>query len=780
MKMISACIVLSFGLTLMSCGAKEDQPSAPASVANACHPTAMKPKLYKVTGGTPEDPTPRTQLMAGFFNQNCEEKRVYLSACSEQGAKAMLGLWASEAREISNEEWIEFTAKESGGYFQQPHLSCTSGTKITPQWDEGHKPEVHIVSGKGGQSSLDVASRSESGRISRLHYVALHSCLGLRRQLGAEAYADPSDPDVLKPLQLAADDEALYLTCAKERAPQESREGWSLVRTLNAGGLIYLARYRATLNSPSQDLVILKADGRVIYEMEESEQKAVETAILRRLGLDATAPVILDNWDTSRDQILYDLCTTGDCTQFSPQHQRLVDEDFADFDEKERNLVLQLLPDGRSLHTMQPSPRDASRLTAFAQCPKESDLATYFGLLHPEEPKDWWTRVNAAAQNYRSFEYEEFPCLVRPSVCRITIGDEDLSAKASNLYNGISSIMRRPINGACASASELELLVTGRPKVTGQPFKIGNLQESVQRPFTTIRLIGGAQGLFTLDRQCTNCQAASAPAVVITGPGRFILENLAFRSLDDPTQAPSIALQVQGTTAGRPFISVKGLRVQGGNASGDQPFATGLSVLESDIFLWSSTIESYYQGLDAQNSRVSLFGVTGTDKKPMGSSHFKVVGPTTASDFPGTDLKPLHSLRALRLNDSLLFLYGTVLDAPFGLDMSGTKSQSIAEARGFYNHFMNSGNSLGTRSSALYLKGYAKVNLTWSQLQDLGGLIEFDAQNFTQSTEGNFNGIHIGSELKRNRKIILNAERGTSNYGADCVSWDDINKVCAL
>lgn len=783
MRLLTKFIGLGFGLTLVSCGSGGKNPGdslATTKAVDSCS-TTTKPKLYTINQPLPNTTTILPQFIAGFMDQNCQEQRVYLEACGEEGAKALLGLLATTPTTISNEAWTAFI-QDDGEYHRHPHLSCTSGATVTPSWAEGHKPEVHIVSGNGGFSSLDVVSRNESGVSSRLHYVAPHACIGLRRQLRAESFADPSDPSVTTALTLRPGDDAIYLNCSKERPIQVMKEGWSLFKSKDLGSLVYMARYRSSLTAPSQDLVILSTNGQFFDDSEEnrSELKKVEETILSRFTLDTKTVIPFDHVDEQRNQILYDLCTATDCSQFVPQHLRLLDRDVVEMDAQDRSLVLHILPSNAGLHTIQPDLKDPGKLTAFTQCSKETDLAGFLGLKHPVEPTDWWTRVSLAANNYLSFDYEEFPCLARRSVCRISVGGEDLSAKASSLYNGISSLMRRPTAGVCSIATDLELTVTSEARVTGQPWKIGNLSDSIQKPFNSIRIIGGAQGLITLDKSCTDCQSTPAPALQIVGPGEFSVENLAFRSLDLPTSGPSIALQAQGTSLGRPRLSMKGVRVQGATATGDQPFAVGFSFVDSDVAVWNANVESYYMGLDAQGSKVSIFGLVGTDKKPLGTSSFKVVGPTTAALFPGTDLRPLNSLRALRLSDSLLSLFGTVLDGPFGLDLSGYKTGSIAETRGSFNRFSNSGNSLGTRSSALYLKGYALANLSWTDIRDLGGLIEFDSQNFTASTEGNFNVLQTGSVLKRNKKIIQNAERGKSNFAADCKSWDEINLVCVL
>jgi hypothetical protein len=741
----------------------------------ACWSQPQVPKLYQYYGSITADDESSDHFVAGFQDQNCEEKLVYLDACDLAAAKSLLGFVTSRPEELSFDAWDSMITPETGSYYALPHLSCAAGSRVQVEKEPDQNVEAHVIPGWTGYTSVSVKQKMKDGASTRLHYVADYACLKIRKNLDAAAYIDPSDSNVADPLILAGNDEAILLTCGREIARTKPRGGWNLFPSTD--GDLFIARFYAEELTTAPELVIRAVNGYLIRRMGDEEKSQAFADVASRLNVpgDAGASVI---WNGDKKQLLFDLCTLDDCSQFQPLHARWVPDrrQSVGLDKKEWVLKTLVQRDNETLDYLPMEGDSRTRLMSFESCSRSTDLTALLGFTRTPGPTDWLKRAEEAGKLEAISELVRIPCRNKKPACLITVDSErypNLSMTSSSLYKGLSTLMRRPELGACATAQDLEIRIKGHVSIENESLVLGNLESSIQNPFETIRLTGDADSVIELKRSCTDCSGSLLPAVELRGNAKFLVDTVQFETADDPIESPSVALAYRGGDLGT--LAIRNVAI-GQSSEKNKAFTIGLALNKGTVNLWNIQAKAHYIAVDASAEKLAIFGMTekkGANETLLGTTVLEVMGSSASPGLPTTDLGTLESIRTLRVEDSQVYLRGVEFHGPFGLDMGGQKAASYVS--GISNKFRNPAKAFGNRSSAFYVRGAASASLDWSDVQDIGGLVEFgnlSAPNLSTVTFRSFAG---NSWVARDKKIIWNASQGTvTNFSENCPvsSWN--------
>ncbi|MDQ3234927.1 MAG: hypothetical protein M3Q07_24230, partial [Pseudobdellovibrionaceae bacterium] len=588
-------LLASLLLFVMSCGAAS-KASKPLAEPGRCEPLNEKPELRSYTVAQSGDPeATQTLFVASFPNQACERRLVYLQGCQLQSAQELLGLLRTDAKPMSEDEWKNFEGP-GGDFHRYPHLSCTPGSKIDSAWPAGSPPEVHIVSGQQGYSSLAMKADHSAGS---LHYSIPNHCFGLSRKLRASYHASqlPDPRAALSPLTLRADDENVTITCAHEPALAAVKQGWSISST---GGdpsdRVYMLRYNATISGQSHLFYIRRVDNESVGEentalLEESLSQQFQIPV-RDFTVDSMPPA-----DSYR---LFDYCTRN-CDRFEAQHYTFSwgeEEPFHADPVTGSNQLQQFISKLHEVVNYLPL-HDTENWT-FDSCRADQSLQPRLGFTNRVLPRQsWFEELYAAARHKHPKNLRPVPCTIPQTVCRVALESPNLSATLSTGNSQISTLMNRP-KGCEGDEARLEIVMNGTATVTDKPWIVGNLPEFVQKKWQEIRIIGnpGATISQTVNCERSACGSTPKPALQIIGEVPIRLENVAFVSNVAGT-ARTIAVQRMNTA--EPAVT----RIHNIKA---ENFNTGFLLQQSATYMTEVNVKAYHKGILASGGSLSLIG----------------------------------------------------------------------------------------------------------------------------------------------------------------------------
>jgi hypothetical protein len=754
-------ILYPFLLLAASCGtAPQDRTKLMAE--NVCQPLTQIPELLYYTVADSSGSSVTDHFVAAFTNQACERRLVYLEDCKRESAKSLLGFIKTEPVSMSEDEWSSFQA-EDGGYQKHPHLSCNAGSGLQAQTPAGAKPELHIVSGTQGYSSRWMKEQGEG----RLHYTVPNHCFGLSKKLDAIGAASklPDPREALTMLSLTSKDENITLSCVHEKAPPVNKAGWSIAHTGgDPAGRVYMLRYKSAVAGQSMQLNVRRVDNE---DLNSENVERLEAALSSQFNI-PSSQFVVDALDFEKTLLLFDYCTTN-CGSFQPRHFTFDGTEqpyFAD-PARSNNQMPQYV---NALHEqVEYLPISVTENWTFETCASNQSLRTRFGFSSGTRTSaSWFDELYQAARNTRDQNLQTIPCVtIQPNICRVELKDADLSASVSSGNSQISTFINRPRFGNCASATRLDILMSGNSTVTNRSWIIGNLPETVQKKWDEIRVIGreGAAITHSVDCNLAACDVTPQAAIRIMGDVPVRIESLNFSTTTPPYLARTIAVQRDANDKKPAITRIRDVNVEN--------FNTGFVLNQSETYMLQLNINAYYKGIVATDGSLALIATL--------PAHIKLDLPpdagTTPKPEPGSSVFNLSMVRGMQLNRTRTFVYGMSFDSPVNIGFAGDFNDGKPALQVWDSDFLNSTKRFQSQSYVVHAAGASRAEFRFSHVYDHAGLASFDTSNISP-TELDFQAFTADSFIRKKSRLTVNPEKGQMNAVGCTV--DDTDGNCYL